>query len=202
MWTEEESKTYFNFLREVRSNYIKHWNGHKRQDPYKFGFSHGGMTPIESRLWHAIRMFGLEMYPQFPVGKYYLDFANPFHRIALEADGKAHTLPEVIVRDERRTKELENAGWTIYRFTGRVLNAPFFEESEDGEEYAELSRFLLDLREETTPWAKSPSCVRLITSAEIQKKIKADEKELGKWKKKNTERFGMKIPDITMSYLR
>lgn len=198
MWNEEEAKIYFSFLREVRANYIKKWNGKEKQDPYKFGFSHGGMTPIEEKLWHAIRMLGLEMYPQFPVGKYYLDFANPFHKIALEADGKAHNLPEIIARDEQRTQELEKAGWTIYRITGRILSRPLFEETEYGDDYAEVANFIINLRERISPRRKQSST--LVSSTEILKKIKFEETKLAEWKNGNTVRFGMKLPNKDMTY--
>lgn len=199
MWTESEAIAYYKFLRGVRKSYTKKWTGRHRQDPYKFGFQYAGMTPIESNLWHMIRMFGLEMYPQFPVGKYYLDFANPFYKIALEADGKVHNLEEVRERDMRRTMELGEAGWKIYRITGRELNQPFFIQNEDGEDVpSELSEFIMSLARNTT-YVTGES--RLVTSDEIAEKLKKEEKYKPKILAQNRKMFDHQMPHKDDAYM-
>lgn len=74
-------------------------------------------TPIETQMWSAIRCFGkAPFYPQYPVGRYFLDFGNPSTKIGIECDGADyHTDVE---RDKRRDKWLAKNGWIIYRITG------------------------------------------------------------------------------------
>lgn len=73
-------------------------------------------TPIEAAIWSDIRTYGLPFWPQFPVGKYFVDFADPVRRIALECDGAAYHDP---AKDARRDAALEKMGWTTYRIPGR-----------------------------------------------------------------------------------
>jgi very-short-patch-repair endonuclease len=109
---------YFKMLKDVRQAYIQNWNGRRRQDPYKFGDWFRYLTPIEHNVWNDIRYLGLPFYPQFPVGKYYIDFADPFEKIALEIDGKIHQDPEVALRDADKTKFLNSKGWRVVRIPG------------------------------------------------------------------------------------
>ena len=53
---------------------------------------------------------------------YYLDIAFPEHRLALEIDGRAfHSDPTSFERDRARQNDLVLAGWTVLRFTWRML---------------------------------------------------------------------------------
>ena len=89
------------------------------------------LTPIERCVWADIRQCNAVMYPQFPVGRYIVDFANPAARVVLECDGAAwHGDAE---RDQRRQAEIESLGWTVYRLTGReCLEQEDWKEDEDG----------------------------------------------------------------------
>lgn len=65
----------------------------------------------ETNLFHCFRASGFPMYPQFPVGKYWVDFGNPFYKVAIEADSKTfHTIEKDIDRDF----DLKKMGWTVY----------------------------------------------------------------------------------------
>lgn len=76
------------------------------------------LTPIERAFWNDLREEGCVMYPNFPVGRFFVDFANPCARIAIECDGaKYHTDVE---RDAARQREIEALGWTVYRLSGRA----------------------------------------------------------------------------------
>lgn len=96
-------------------------------DPYDFGL-HDYWTPIGWKLWQDIRGLGrLHMVPQFPVGPYFLDFANPKRKIGLEADGKQYHDAE---RDRQRDQRLwDEFGWKVYRVSGaechRVRPSPW-----------------------------------------------------------------------------
>jgi len=76
-------------------------------------------TPIENRLWQVIRANNVPFFPQYPVGKRFTDFGNPYLKVALEADGiQWHDKR----RDTERDKELAAQGWRTYRISGREIN--------------------------------------------------------------------------------
>lgn len=75
------------------------------------------MTPIEFQTWQAIRTYGqIPLYPQYPVGKYFTDFANPNLGVAIECDGKEfHQDKE---KDLKRDEDLFSMGYVVYRISG------------------------------------------------------------------------------------
>ena len=76
-------------------------------------------TPIEHRLYEAMRADGLSPQVQFGVGRFRVDFAFPDVQLAVEADGREwHDQ----VRDRRRDLRLEADGWQVVRFTGSEIN--------------------------------------------------------------------------------
>ncbi len=75
-------------------------------------------TPIEHDAWHYIRFYGLSMYPQFPVGRYFVDFGDPALRLAIECDGAAFHDKE---KDAARDADMLEMGWKVFRFTGSSL---------------------------------------------------------------------------------
>jgi len=78
-------------------------------------------TPIERIAWHAIRCVGLPLYPQVPVARFFLDFANPYYKIGVELDGKAFHDP---VKDTQRDLLLLQHGWRIFRIAGSECMLP------------------------------------------------------------------------------
>lgn len=87
-------------------------------DPYAWDHELGiVLTPIESALWQDIRQEGAVFYPQYPVGRFFVDFGNPLKRVAIECDGKQWHMNKE--RDAARQHEIEAMGWTVYRITGR-----------------------------------------------------------------------------------
>ena len=85
-------------------------------DPYEVDWL-SIFTPIEYALWYDIRGKGLVAYPQYPVGRYIVDFANPCARIAIECDGAAWH--KDLEADQRRENEILCMGWSVYRITGK-----------------------------------------------------------------------------------
>ncbi len=86
-----------------------------------FGDWHNIMSPIEYQTWQAIRCFGkIPLYPQYPVSKYFLDFGNPFLKIAVECDGKEWH--QDVEKDIRRDEALFEEGWKVYRISGADCN--------------------------------------------------------------------------------
>jgi very-short-patch-repair endonuclease len=108
----------------IRSYYLKHelsitdagancWG----LDPYQWEFEAKiRLTPIERWFWDDIRVEGVVMYPQYPIGRFFVDFANPVARIAIECDGAAwHQDAE---RDALRQESIEAMGWRVWRIAG------------------------------------------------------------------------------------
>jgi very-short-patch-repair endonuclease len=119
----------------------------KWSDPYnKYISWRAVFSPIESTTWEAIRIFGkAPMYPQYPVGKYFVDFGNPVVKVAIECDGKEyHTDKE---KDFQRDKELFLLGWKVYRISGSDCCNPvdgYFWRREVGmESYKMLEEFYM-----------------------------------------------------------
>lgn len=94
-------------------------------DPYAWDHDAGiRMTYIEDWLWSDIRSVGAVLYPQYPVGRRFVDFGNPVARVAIECDGaKFHQDAEA---DAARQREIEALGWTVYRLTGRECRTDEF----------------------------------------------------------------------------
>src|SRR2546426_10521825 len=80
------------------------------------------MSPIEFELYEAMRREGLAPVPQFCVEGYYVDFAFPDRRIAVEADGAAYHGGDRHERDGHRDWILRRRyGWTVLRFHGSTI---------------------------------------------------------------------------------
>jgi very-short-patch-repair endonuclease len=82
-------------------------------------------TPIEKASWEEIRYNQLPFYPQFPIGRFFADFACPSKKICIECDGRAYHSAE---KDRPRDLEMSDAGWVVYRISGadckRILPHP------------------------------------------------------------------------------
>ncbi len=79
------------------------------------------MSPIESRLYEAMRLEGLFPMPQFCAQGYYVDFAFPDIRVAVEADGAAYHGDDRRQRDGKRDWILRRHGWKVLRFHGTTI---------------------------------------------------------------------------------
>lgn len=85
------------------------------------------LTPIEYWLWCDIRQANVVMYPQYPVDRFFVDFANPKAKVAIECDGAAfHTDKQ---KDSARDAKLEGLGWQIYRISGKACRTESDEET-------------------------------------------------------------------------
>lgn len=78
-------------------------------------------TPIETAMWSDIRYAGLVMYPQYPIGRFFADFANPKKKIVVECDGKAFHSPE---KDRQRDSWMIGEGWRVFRVPGKACIQP------------------------------------------------------------------------------
>lgn len=86
-----------------------------RGDPYEIWDWGLAFTPIESAVWGDIRDAGLDLWPQLPVGRYFVDFGNPIARVAIECDGRDFHDGR---RDSVRDLELVRNGWRVWRIPG------------------------------------------------------------------------------------
>jgi hypothetical protein len=87
-------------------------------DPYAWDHEAGiVLTPIERALWHDIRAEDLVLYPQHPVGRFFVDFGNPAWKVAIECDGARWHVDAQ--RDADRQAQIEAMGWSVYRISGR-----------------------------------------------------------------------------------
>lgn len=107
-------------------------------DPYEVDWT-VLFTPIEFGLWQDIRSEGAVLYPQFPIGKFFVDFANPVARVAIECDGAKYHLDAH--KDRTRQSVIESLNWTVYRITGRDCLLP-------------------DVRNENGDWVPNPHAAR------------------------------------------
>jgi len=76
------------------------------------------MTKAEVILWTHIRrraVEGARFRRQHPIGPYIADFACAAARLVVEVDGATHWTEEQLAYDARRTKYLEQQGWSVIR---------------------------------------------------------------------------------------
>lgn len=119
------SSDYFKSLQSLKEYYQSNESAILAR-PHKWFISYpvdwySILTPIEMRVWEAIRYIGrVIMYPQYPVLNYFVDFGNPYYKIAIEADGKDYHLD--VGKDKRRDQELLSEGWKVFRISGAKIN--------------------------------------------------------------------------------
>ncbi|MBK8142736.1 MAG: DUF559 domain-containing protein [Chitinophagaceae bacterium] len=83
------------------------------------------MTKAEACLWKFVlragKMKGYSFRRQRPVLNYIADFMCKELMLIVEVDGSIHELEEVRKNDEQRQKALEEAGFTVLRFTNHEV---------------------------------------------------------------------------------
>lgn len=85
---------------------------------------HVAPTRAEAALLAALKG-DLEVRFQHPLVGYYVDFAWPRWRLAVEIDGGVHRRDAAWHRDNKRTEHIERAGWSVIRFQNEeVLSTP------------------------------------------------------------------------------
>lgn len=83
-------------------------------------------TKAEQILWKALRnnqICNLKFRRQHPFDNYILDFYNHKMKLAIEVDGEVHNDPEVALYDLARTKNLNESGLKILRFTNNIVES-------------------------------------------------------------------------------
>ncbi len=113
----------FEYIPQIKSHYeyltpyILKARDNRWVDPYTSFNWNSIFSPIEESVWQDLRRFGqVPLYPQYPAGKYFLDFGNPKFKVALECDGKEWHLDKD--KDAKRDIDLFKDGWHVFRITG------------------------------------------------------------------------------------
>lgn len=81
-------------------------------------------TPAEATLWKLLKNSqagGYKFRRQHGIGPFVLDFYCPMLRLCVELDGGVHQMPLVDVKDEMRTKFLNEQGITVLRFENDIV---------------------------------------------------------------------------------
>lgn len=104
-------------IRAAYSKFEKQLRAGERISPYEIGIDWmGKFSPIEDRVWSDIRYLGLPLYPQYPIGNFFADFADPHLKIVIEVDGREfHRNKE---KDRIRESKIFGKGWDVYRIPG------------------------------------------------------------------------------------
>jgi len=89
-----------------------------KNNPYMIDLK---FSPIEYQMWWSIKMYWETRYfrPEFPIGKYFADFADHIHKIVIECDGKE--FHSDLENDKIRQSEIERMGWVVLRFDAKQI---------------------------------------------------------------------------------
>lgn len=83
------------------------------------------MTKAEACLWKFVlragKMKGYSFRRQRPVLSFIADFMCKELMLIIEVDGSIHELEEVMKKDKERQQALEEAGFTVLRFTNHEV---------------------------------------------------------------------------------
>lgn len=83
-------------------------------------------TRAEIRLWQKLKrdqLYGYDFHRQKPIDTYIVDFFCNKLRLAIECDGYSHQFLEVIKKDTKKTKRLNQLGIHVLRFSDwQILN--------------------------------------------------------------------------------
>ncbi|QTN19792.1 DUF559 domain-containing protein [Brevundimonas sp. AJA228-03] len=83
-------------------------------------------TFAENKLWQALRggrLGGQKFRRQYPIGRYFADFACEKLKLVIELDGGIHDDEAQRLNDEHRHHEIETLGWSILRFPNEKVTS-------------------------------------------------------------------------------
>ena len=84
------------------------------------------MTKWERKLWYEfLREYPVRFQSQKAIGEYIVDFYCAKARLIIEADGGGHYTEEQIIKDNLRTKELENMNLSVLRICNLDIDRNF-----------------------------------------------------------------------------
>lgn len=127
LWRRAVRETSKSIVRTVnrRSNYRRiQREAAERPESTQVATASGDiwMSPIEVKLFEAMQREGLSPKPQYCIEGYFVDFAFPDVRVAVEADGAPYHEGERREHDRKRDWVLERQGWKVLRFHGSTIH--------------------------------------------------------------------------------
>ena len=85
------------------------------------------MTPWERKLWYeCLRDYPIRFQRQKTIGKYIVDFYCAKAKLVIELDGGGHYTEEQKIKDDLRTKYLENMNLTVLRICNLDIDKNFY----------------------------------------------------------------------------
>lgn len=105
-------------VRELLREHYKDWE----RRPYRYEFTRRHrtdwdllMSKPERLLWSSIIQLGMsrKLLPQFPIDRFFADFADPWARLVIEVDGAAYHQDKE--KDWQRQTLIEGSGWKVFR---------------------------------------------------------------------------------------
>ena len=103
----------------------QHYNAYNRRLQGAANALRQNATKAEACLWKYVlragQMKGYTFRRQRPVLDYVADFMCQPLMLIIEVDGSVHKLEHVAVRDARRQRRLEEAGFTVMRFSNNEV---------------------------------------------------------------------------------
>lgn len=73
-------------------------------------------SKLENQFSRILRLSGLKFVTELQLGFYFIDFALPDYKIALEVDGREyHSKPEQTEHDAKKDEYLRSIGWSVIR---------------------------------------------------------------------------------------
>jgi len=104
------TESYRRFIRE-----------HPEKHPNVIMAQRGFMSSIERKMKDLLDRAEIPYEAQYPVLQFFVDFALPSLKIAIECDGD-YWHKQQPKRDQRRQRMIEGQGWTVVRFSEREIN--------------------------------------------------------------------------------
>lgn len=84
------------------------------------------MTPEERHLWFdKLHDYPVRIRRQVILGNHIVDFCCEKARLIIELDGSQHYEPEEKQKDLQRTRDLEDLGYQVLRFSNRDIHQHF-----------------------------------------------------------------------------
>ncbi|MFD2561445.1 endonuclease domain-containing protein [Aquimarina rubra] len=81
-------------------------------------------TPAEAFLWKYLKARKLErrrFQRQHSIEYYIVDFYCASEKLVIELDGEIHNTPQAQEKDQKRTKRLNELGFTVIRFENKMV---------------------------------------------------------------------------------
>ncbi len=109
---------------EVRKRMTKSYKEtmllHPEKHPNFIMAQKGFMSSLEKKMKIILDKLGVEYVPQYPIKNYFVDFAIPSLRIAIEVDGAYWHQNKK--KDTKRQREIEKEGWHVLRYSEKQIN--------------------------------------------------------------------------------